>query len=398
VHETSFPQNISDVAFQKSRKCERKRKTYDNFQDKKLYLCARFGRPDMSSIPSIEKRHSAPILLISIGIVTVGLLLFVMNLCFGSVSIPMKEIWAAVFGGESSTYRAIVLDYRLPQAITALLAGIGLSVSGLLMQTLFCNPLADPSLLGISSGSSLGVALVILLGTATGLSVNTLALWSTFGVTLAAFLGAFAVLLLILALSSRLRSMVSLVLVGIMIAYIAGSVTDILKFFSQKEGLHSFVIWGMGSFSNVSKAQLPFFAIAVIAGAVGSFLLFKTLNLLLLGERYAENLGVNIKRSSMLIILASGFLTALITAFCGPIAFLGLAVPHIARFLFKSSDHKLLIPATAFIGMDLALFCNLIARLPSFEGNLPINSVTALIGAPIVLWVIFHRQRFSQAQ
>ena len=345
------------------------------------------------SNPDIERRKTAPILLISIGIVAVGLLLFVMNLCFGSVSIPMKEIWVAVFGCESSTYRAIILDYRLPQAITALLAGIGLSVSGLLMQTLFRNPLADPSLLGISSGSSLGVALVILLGTATGLSVNTLSLWSTFGVTVAAFVGAFAVLLLILALSSRLRSMVSLVLVGIMIAYIAGSVTDILKFFSQKEGLHSFVIWGMGSFSNVSKAQLPFFAIAVVAGAVGSFLLFKTLNLLLLGERYAENLGVNIKRSSMLIILASGFLTALITAFCGPIAFLGLAVPHIARFLFKSSDHKLLIPATAFIGMDLALFCNLIARLPSFEGNLPINSVTALIGAPIVLWVIFHRQK-----
>ena len=347
---------------------------------------------------SIEHRKTAPILLISIGIVAVGFLLFVMNLCFGSVSIPMKEIWAAVFGGESSTYRAIVLDYRLPQAITALLAGIGLSVSGLLMQTLFRNPLADPSLLGISSGSSLGVALVVLLGTATGLSVSTLSLWSTFGVTVAAFVGAFAVLLLILALSSRLRSMVSLVLVGIMIAYIAGSVTDILKFFSQKEGLHSFVIWGMGSFSNVSKAQLPFFAIAVLVGSIGSFLLFKTLNLLLLGERYAENLGVNIRRSSMLIILASGFLTALITAFCGPIAFLGLAVPHIARFLFKSSDHKLLIPATAFIGMDLALFCNLIARLPSFEGNLPINSVTALIGAPIVLWVIFHRQRFSQSQ
>ena len=345
--------------------------------------------------PNIE-RQTAPILLISIGIFAVGLLLFVMNLCFGSVSIPMNEIWAAVFGGDTSTYRTIILDYRLPQAITALLAGIGLSVSGLLMQTLFRNPLADPSLLGISSGSSLGVALVVLLGTATGLSVSTLALWSTFGVTVAAFLGAFAVLLLILALSSRLRSMVSLVLVGIMIAYIASSVTDILKFFSQKEGLHSFVIWGLGSFSNVSKAQLPFFAATVVLGVVASFLLFKTLNLLLLGERYAENLGVNIKRSSMLIILVSGFLTAIITAFCGPIAFLGLAVPHIARFLFRSSDHKLLIPATAFLGMDLALFCNLIARLPSFEGNLPINSVTALIGAPIVLWVIFHRQRFSQ--
>ena len=338
-------------------------------------------------------RQRAPIALISIVIVAVGVVLFVLNLMLGSVSIPFEEFRKAMFGADTSTYRTIILDYRLPQAITALLAGLGLSVSGLLMQTLFRNPLADPSLLGISSGSSLGVALVVLLGTATGLSVNTLTLWSTFGVTVAAFMGAFAVLLLILVLSSRLRSMVSLVLVGIMIAYIASSVTDILKFFSQKEGLHSFVIWGLGSFSNVSKAQLPFFAATIIIGVVGAFLLFKTLNLLLLGERYAENLGVNIKRSSMLIILVSGFLTALITAFCGPIAFLGLAVPHIARFLFRSSDHKLLIPATAFLGMDLALFCNLIARLPSFEGNLPINSVTALIGAPIVLWVIFHRQK-----
>lgn len=342
-------------------------------------------------------RQRPPIALISIGIIAVGVLLFALNLRYGSVAIPWNEFWSALFGGDTSTYRSIIVEYRLPQAITALLAGIGLSVSGLLMQTLFRNPLADPSLLGISSGSSLGVAFVVLLaGSFGGISVSTMSLWSTFGVTIAAFIGAFAVLLLILALSSRLRSMVSLVLVGIMIAYIAGSVTDILKFFSQKEGLHSFVIWGLGSFSNVGMAQMPFFAIAVALGAIASFLLFKTLNLLLLGERYAENLGVNIRRSSMLIILVSGFLTALITAFCGPIAFLGLAVPHIARFLFKSSDHKLLIPATAFLGMDLALFCNLIARLPSFEGNLPINSVTALIGAPIVLWVIFHRQRYTK--
>lgn len=343
--------------------------------------------------PSIARNNLPNIIMVFLLTIVLGLVLFALNLRYGSVSIPWKVFWNALFNAQADTERTIILDYRLPQAITALLAGIGLSVSGLLMQTLFRNPLADPSLLGISSGSSLGVALVVLLGTATGLSVSTLALWSTFGVTVAAFLGAFAVLLLILALSSRLRSMVSLVLVGIMIAYIASSVTDILKFFSQKEGLHSFVIWGLGSFSNVSKAQLPFFAVTVIIGVVASFLLFKTLNLLLLGERYAENLGVNIKRSSMLIILVSGFLTAIITAFCGPIAFLGLAVPHIARFLFRSSDHKLLIPATAFLGMDLALFCNLIARLPSFEGNLPINSVTALIGAPIVLWVIFHRQK-----
>lgn len=340
-----------------------------------------------------HSKHNKPFALILIGVISIGIVLFILNLRLGSVSISFQDFVDVVFKGKDSTYKSIILDYRLPQAITALLAGIGLSVAGLLMQTLFRNPLADPSLLGISSGSSLGVALVVLLGTASGLSINALSLWSTFGITIAAFVGAFAVLLLILALSSRLRSMVSLVLVGIMIAYIAGSVTDILKFFSQKEGLHSFVIWGMGSFSNVSKAQLPFFAFAVMAGVIGSFLLFKTLNLLLLGERYAENLGVNIKMSSMLIILASGFLTALITAFCGPIAFLGLAVPHIARFLLRTSDHKVLIPATAFIGMCLALFCNLISRLPLFEGNLPINSVTALIGAPIVLWVIFHRQK-----
>ena len=340
-----------------------------------------------------HSKYNKPFALILIGVISIGIVLFILNLRLGSVSISFQDFVDVVFKGEDSTYKSIILDYRLPQAITALLAGIGLSVAGLLMQTLFRNPLADPSLLGISSGSSLGVALVVLLGTASGLSINALSLWSTLGITVAAFVGAFAVLLLILALSSRLRSMVSLVLVGIMIAYIAGSVTDILKFFSQKEGLHSFVIWGMGSFSNVSKAQLPFFAIAVMAGVIGSFLLFKTLNLLLLGERYAENLGVNIKLSSMLIILASGFLTALITAFCGPIAFLGLAVPHIARFLLHTSDHKVLIPATAFIGMCLALFCNLISRLPLFEGNLPINSVTALIGAPIVLWVIFHRQK-----
>ena len=193
-------------------------------------------------------RQTPSIALITIAIVAVGMVLFALNLMLGSVSIPFAEFKNTVFGGESSTYRAIILDYRLPQAITALLAGIGLSVSGLLMQTLFRNPLADPSLLGISSGSSLGVALVILLaGSFGGISVSTMALWSTFGVTLAAFVGAFLVLLLILALSSRLRSMVSLVLVGIMIAYIAGSVTDILKFFSQKEGLHSFVIWGMAA-------------------------------------------------------------------------------------------------------------------------------------------------------
>ena len=327
-------------------------------------------------------------------ILFVGVLLFVLNLIVGSVTIPLSEFWDSVMARGDGTYRTIILEYRLPQAITALFAGIGLSVSGLLMQTLFRNPLADPSILGISSGASLGVAIVVLLtGKLSGIAVSAMPGWSTVGVTIAAFAGAFLVLLLILALSSRLKSMVSLILVGIMIAYIAGSVTDVLKFFSQKEDVHTFVIWGFGSFSNVGKAQLLYLAVTVTLGAIMAFLLSKSLNLLLLGDRYAENLGLNIHRASLLTILVSGFLMAVITAFCGPIAFIGLAVPHLARFTYHTSNHFVLIPATAVIGMDLALLCNLIARLPGFDGNLPINSVTALIGAPIVIYVIFHRQK-----
>jgi iron complex transport system permease protein len=330
----------------------------------------------------------------SLIILLIGVLLFVLNLVVGSVTIPLSEFWASITGHSNETYRTIILEYRLPQAITALFAGIGLSVSGLLMQTLFRNPLADPSILGISSGASLGVAIVVLLtGKLSGMAVSAMPGWSTIGVTIAAFAGAFLVLLLILALSSRLKSMVSLILVGIMIAYIAGSVTDVLKFFSQKEDVHTFVIWGFGSFSNVGKAQLLYLAVTITVGTIMAFLLSKSLNLLLLGDRYAENLGLNLHRASLLTILVSGFLMAVITAFCGPIAFIGLAVPHLARFTYHTSNHFILIPATAVIGMDLALLCNLIARLPGFDGNLPINSVTALIGAPIVIYVIFHRQK-----
>lgn len=327
-------------------------------------------------------------------ILLAGVVLFILNLVVGSVTVSLKEFWQVMRGMGDETFRTIILEYRMPQAITALFAGIGLSVSGLLMQTLFRNPLADPSILGISSGASLGVALVVLLtGHLSGMAVSTLPGWSTVGVTIAAFAGAFLVLLLILALSSRLKSMVSLILVGIMIAYIAGSVTDVLKFFSQKEDVHTFVIWGFGSFSNVGRTQLIFLGVSVLIGAIFAFLLSKSLNLFLLGDRYAENLGLNIRRASLLTILVSGFLMAVITAFCGPIAFIGLAVPHLARFTYHTSNHFVLTPATAFIGMDLALLCNLIARLPGFDGNLPINSVTALIGAPIVIYVIFHRQK-----
>lgn len=330
-----------------------------------------------------------------LGIIVLGILLFLLNLFVGSVTIPFGDIVKVLLKENTdNTLNVIIFDYRLPQALTAMLAGAALAVAGLLMQTLFRNPLADPSMLGISSGASLGVGLVILLtGAISGAAISSFGWWSTAGVSLAAFIGAVAVLFIMLAFSARMKNMTTLIIIGLMIAYLAGSITDILKFFSLKEDIHAFVIWGMGSFSGVGTSKLLIFSISIIIGLFATFFLSKNLNILLLGEMYAENLGLNIKRNSVIIILLSGYLTAIVTAYCGPIAFVGLAMPHIARFLFKSSDHRLLIPATMLIGMDLTLFCNLIARMPGFDGNLPINAVTAFIGAPVVISVIMKSKK-----
>ena len=330
-----------------------------------------------------------------LGIIIVGIILFILNLFVGSVTVPLDEIFKVLLKENSdNTLNVIIFNYRLPQALTALLAGAALAVAGLLMQTLFRNPLADPSMLGISSGASLGVGIVILLtGAISGTAVSSFGWWSTIGVSLAAFIGAVIVLFVMLAFSSRMKNMTTLIIIGLMIAYLAGSITDILKFFSLKEDIHAFVIWGMGSFSGVGTSKMPVFAISIIIGLIVTFFLSKNLNILLLGEMYAENLGLNIRKNSVIIILVSGYLTAIVTAYCGPIAFVGLAMPHIARYLFKSSDHRLLIPATMLIGMDMALVCNLIARMPGFDGNLPINAVTAFIGAPVVISVILKSRK-----
>ena len=330
-----------------------------------------------------------------LGIIIVGIILFILNLFVGSVTVPLDDIFKVLLKENSdNTLNVIIFNYRLPQALTALLAGAALAVAGLLMQTLFRNPLADPSMLGISSGASLGVGIVILLtGAISGTAVSSFGWWSTIGVSLAAFLGAVLVLFVMLAFSSRMKNMTTLIIIGLMIAYLAGSITDILKFFSLKEDIHAFVIWGMGSFSGVGTSKMPVFATSIIIGLIVTFFLSKNLNILLLGEMYAENLGLNIRKNSVIIILVSGYLTAIVTAYCGPIAFVGLAMPHIARFLFKSSDHRLLIPATMLIGMDMALVCNLIARMPGFDGNLPINAVTAFIGAPVVISVILKSRK-----
>lgn len=330
-----------------------------------------------------------------LGIIILGIVLFALNLFVGSVMVPFEDIFKVLLQNDADkTLSVIIFNYRLPQALTALLAGAALAVAGLLMQTLFRNPLADPSMLGISSGASLGVGIVILLtGAISGAAVSSFGWWSTLGVSLAAFIGAVLVLFVMMAFSSRMKNMTTLIIIGLMIAYLAGSITDILKFFSLKEDIHAFVIWGMGSFSGVGTSKMLVFAISIIIGLTATFFLSKNLNILLLGEMYAENLGLNIRKNSVIIILVSGYLTAIVTAYCGPIAFVGLAMPHIARFLFKSSDHRLLIPATMLIGMDMALFCNLIARMPGFDGNLPINAVTAFIGAPVVISVIMKSKK-----
>ena len=327
-------------------------------------------------------------------VIFLGILLFILNLFVGAVTIPFADLFNVFFGSESNpTVSTIVLDYRLPQAVTALFAGAALSVAGLLMQTLFRNPLADPSMLGISSGAGLGVAITILLtGILGGSALSTMGIWSNLGVSLAAFVGATLVLMLILGFSSRVRNMTTLIIIGLMVSYLAGSLTDIMKFFSMKEDIHAFVIWGMGSFSAVGTSKLTFFSISIIIGLFASLFMSKNLNVILLGDLYAENLGINVKRNNLFIILVSGYLTAIVTAYCGPIAFLGLAIPHLTRFIFKTSDPRILVPAVMLIGMVVSLLCNLVARMPGFEGNLPINAVTAFIGAPIVIWVILRKR------
>ena len=275
-----------------------------------------------------------------------------------------------------------------------MIAGAGLSVSGLLMQTVFRNPLAGPSVLGISSGASLGVALIVLLsGSLGGVALSSLGILGEVAVTLGAILGSFTIMILIAYVSQRVKGNVTLLIIGVMIGYVVNAVIGVLKYFSVEEDIKAYVFWGLGSFSRISPSQVPLFVVLILVLLLLSFLLIKTLNLMLLGESYARSLGLNIKRARLLVITSSGALVALVTAFCGPIIFLGLAVPHLCRSLFQTSDHRILVPTSILLGSAIALLCNLIARLPGFEGALPINSVTALIGAPVVISVLFSKHR-----
>lgn len=328
-------------------------------------------------------------------LLVIGLILFMLNIALGSVNIPLKEVVKVLLGYETEfeSWSYIIHRSRLPQAVTAILAGAGLAVGGLQMQALFRNPLADPAILGVSSGAGLGVAMVLMMGSFGGVALSALGWIGHLTVTTAAFAGAMAILFLVLLLANRLRDNAMLLIAGIMVGYAASALVGVLKFYSMKEDVHAFVIWGLGSFSSVSWTRMEVFFPVVMVGLIGSLLLIKPLNLMVLGDNYASNLGVNIRMSRFLILACTGLLTAVITAFCGPIAFLGLAVPHLTRGLFKTSNQQVLVPAVMVAGAILALFSNLVARLPGFDGALPINAVTSMIGAPVVISVILNNRK-----
>ena len=336
------------------------------------------------------------LLALSIGV------LFLLNLFLGSVDIPFRSIWNILWGmdeGESVIWQNIIWKSRVPQALTAMVAGAGLAVSGLQMQTVFRNPLAGPSVLGISSGASLGVAFVVLLsGSIGGIALSRLGFMGEIALTMAAIIGALSIMALIVYVSQKVHGNVTLLIIGVMIGYVANAVIGVLKFFSVEEDIRAYVIWGLGSFARVSGNQMIVFVCIMAVLLPLSFLLIKTLNLLLLGDSYARNLGLNIKRARLQVIACSGVLVAIVTAYCGPITFLGLAVPHLCRGIFRTSDHRILMPASLLAGGALALLCNLIARMPGFEGALPVNSVTALVGAPVVVSVLFKKRRNDMSE
>ena len=333
-------------------------------------------------------------LLLSIFVLVI---LFATNLIYGSVTIPLSEVVNILLGHEAqkASWPHIIFQSRIPQAVTALFAGASLAVSGLLLQTLFKNPLAGPSILGISDGASLGVALVMLF---MGNSFNLFSVYSFSGsiaMTIAAFLGACIVLGIIVYFSTKVTSSVMLLIIGIMVGYLASSAISILNYYSSADRVHAYVMWGMGDFSGVSNERLPLFVLCSVIGLFLAILMIKPLNALLLGEMYATNLGVKVKRVRIIVLLCTGLLTATTTAFCGPISFIGLAVPHIARLLLGSSNHSKLLPVTIFVGSCVALLCNLLSVLPGNDSILPLNAVTPLIGAPVIIYVIINRKNIQ---
>jgi len=321
------------------------------------------------------------------------ILLAFLNLVFGSVDIPVADVMSILAGEEPrrESWRFIVMESRVPQMITAMFAGASLAVSGLLLQTAFRNPLAGPDVFGINSGASLVVAFVML---AFGgvVSAGAYTIGGFAAILTGAFLGAMAVTAIIFLFSTMVKNNVMLLIIGIMIGYLSGSTISLLNFFATEEGVKSYMVWGMGNFGNVSMDMLPLFVAVSIIGLFLSLLLIKPLNTLLLGEQYAENLGVNTHRVRNCLLVVTGILVAVTTAFCGPVAFIGLATPHIARLMLATDNHRQLLPVTMLAGAVIALVCNLVCYLPGERGIIPLNAVTPLFGAPVVIYVIMKKR------
>ena len=321
-------------------------------------------------------------------------ILFYLNISFGSVSIPFKDIFNSIFGGNvtKDSWETIIINFRIPKAITAVLVGSGLSICGLLMQTLFRNPLAGPFVLGISSGASLGVAILILGSSVFGgfLLTNSPSNWS---LPVAASLGAFFVLSAVIIAANRVRNTMSILIIGLMFGSLTSAVISVLAYFSEANQIQQYLFWSFGSLGNLSWNEITVFIVIYTIGILGTISVIKPLNSFLLGENYTKSLGINVKQSRNIILLITSLLTGVITAFSGPIAFVGLAVPHIARMLFSSSNHKILLPAVAIIGAIVLLICDMIAQLPTSEFTLPINAITSLFGAPVVIWLLVRKKR-----
>ena len=321
--------------------------------------------------------------------------LFLVNISLGSVSIPLKEVVKGIFGQEmqKESWEIILWNFRFPKAITAILVGIGLSISGLMMQTLFRNPLAGPYVLGLSSGASLGVAFVIL---GSGLLPTFIASFflSSYGLVMASSLGAFLVLLAVLLVSQKLKDTMAILIVGLMFGSFTSAIVSVLSYFSTAEKLQKFTFWSMGSISNLTWQEISILSLLTLIGIVLSFTVIKPLNALLLGEKYAQSIGVNYKKTRFLIIVATSILAGSITAFAGPIAFIGLAVPHMAKLLFRTSNHLVLFWSTLLLGALVMLVCDTIAQVPGNDITLPINAITSVIGAPIVIWLLVRKKKF----
>ena len=335
------------------------------------------------------KRNICIILLLVASIIV----LFAMNLIVGSVRIPLADVCDILFdkfdGKESWKY--IIMENRLPQALTAMLCGASLAVCGLMLQTAFRNPLAGPDVFGISSGAGLGVAIVMLfLGGSVSITMFTVS--GFLAILTSAFIGAIVVTMIILFLSTMVRNSVLLLIVGLMVGYVSSSAVALLNFFASEEGVKSYMVWGMGNFGGVSMDHMLLFALLCLVGIIASIFLIKPLNIMLLGTQYAESLGINIRQIRNLLLVTVGLLTAVTTAFCGPISFIGLAIPHISRLLFRTDNHQILLPGTVLTGAVIALFCNLICYLPGELGIIPLNAVTPLIGAPVIIYVIIKRR------